>query len=106
MASSGSLKYWKLALGGKLGSQILDAVSATASVTGLECQAIDVRSASVFSILSGYTVPTSTATDFRVDNNLTGYTIQPGMIYAPYGGYFTDIAIISGQVAYYTKGDD
>jgi len=103
---SGDLKYWKLAMGGSLGSQILDAVSATATATGLTCQAIDVREATVFSVLSGYTVPTSTATDFRVSNNLTGYTIEPGMIYAPYGGYFTDIAIISGQVAYYTKGDD
>ena len=96
------LKYWELAMGGQYGSQFL---TATASATGLQCGAINVRSASVFSVLSGYSA-TSAATDFRVDNALTGNSIEPGMLFPPYGGYFSDIGIISGQVSYYDKRDD
>ena len=99
------LRYWELAMGGQYGSRFLDAVTATATATGLQCGAINVREATVFSVLSGYS-STAQATDFRVDNNLTGYTIEPGMVYAPYGGYFTDIAITSGSISYYDKRDD
>ena len=94
------LKHWELALGGQYGSRILDASSATATATGLRVGAINVRSAATFSILSGY--QTLVATDFRVDNNLTGYSIEPGMIFAPYDGYFTNIQITAGQISYYT----
>ena len=94
------LKNWELALGGQYGSQILDASSATATATGLRVGAINVRSAATFSVLSGY--QTLVATDFRVDNNLTGYSIEPGMIFAPYDGYFTNIQITAGQISYYT----
>ena len=94
------LKHWELATGGLYGSQILDASSATATATGLRVGAINVRSAATFSILSGY--QTLVATDFRVDNNLTGYSIEPGMIFAPYDGYFTNIQITAGQISYYT----
>ena len=103
--SKGSLRYWELAMGGQYGSQILDATSATATATGLQVCAINVRSAATFSILSGYAA-SGDATDFRVDNNLTAYSVEPGMIFAPYGGYFTDIAITAGQVSYYTRRDD
>ena len=102
----GELRYWELAMGGDTGSLILDAVSATATATGLQCGAIDVREASIFSTLAAWDVATATAIDFRVSNNLTGYTIEPGMLFPGHGRYFTEIAITSGQVAYYEKRDD
>ena len=101
----GNLRYWEISTGGRYGSQILDAVSGTVSATGLQCTVIDVRRAAIFTVLSGYGVD-RLAADFRVDNNLTGYTIAAGLIFAPYGGYFTDISISTGQVAYYTKRND
>ena len=104
MSNKSELRHWEIATGGQYGSRFLDAVSATATATGLQCVAINVREASVFSVLSGYIA--TTATDFRVDNNLTGYTIEPGMVFAPYNGYFTDIAITSGSISYYDKRND
>ena len=101
----GSLRYWELSMGGQHGSKVLDAVSGTASATGLQCTVIDVRRAAIFSVLSGYN-SLNVATDFRVDNNLTGYTIAAGLIFAPYGGYFSDISISTGQVIYYDRRND
>ena len=104
--SSGELSAWEMVTGGETGSLFLDAVSATATATGLQCGAIDVRRASIFSVLAGWDVSLATAIDFRVDNNLTGYTIEPGMIFPGYGRYFTGIALTQGQVAYYEKRND
>ena len=94
------LKHWELALGGQYGSRILDASSATATATGLRVGAINVRKAATFSILTGYTA--TAATNFLSANVPTSVGVEPGMLFAPYNGYFTNIQITAGQISYYT----
>jgi len=103
--SSNSLKYWELAAGGT-SSVTLDASTATATATGLQCGLIDVRSAATFSVLTGSSVLTSssiTHTGFTVP---TSVATQPGLIWPGYGRIFTSIQITSGQITYYVKADD
>ena len=103
--SSGNLKYWEIAAGGA-SSVTLDASTATATATGLQCGLIDVRSAATFSVLTGSSVLTSssiTHTGFTVP---TSVATQPGLIWPGYGRIFTSIQITSGQITYYVKADD
>jgi len=104
--SKGELKYWENSMGGDTGSKFLDATSATAVATGLQCSVIDVREATAFSVLTGYDLSAGATVDFRVDNGLTGLTIEAGLIFPGYGRYFTSISITSGQVAYNDKKND
>lgn len=109
MGSSGGLNYWKLAMGGVDGGITLDGTAATAIATGLEAQMIDVRSAATFSVLTGnesHSVTSTYTIDFRVENGLSGLSIEPGLLFSGYGRHFTDIQITAGQITYYSRGDD
>ena len=99
------LKYWEMASGGSLGSFYLDASSATATATGLQCGLIDVLADTVFSVLTGTSVNTTTAVNFVTGNSLTG-TVKPGLVWPGYGRIFTSIQITQGQLHYYIKRDD
>ena len=103
MASSNELKYWELSQGGRTGSMHLDASVATATATGLQCGFIDVISTAVFTILTGTSVLTTSAVDFRVENGLSGLSRGVGDLWPGYGRHFTSIQITSGQIAYYEK---
>jgi hypothetical protein len=106
MASKGNLNHWKLASGGLTGSICMDASAATAIATGLQCGLIDVHTDTVFSTLAVAGRSVGTATNFLVDNGLTGVTRSAGLLWPGYGRYFTDITITSGQISRYTKQDD
>ena len=100
------LKYWEMASGGETGSIHLDASSATATATALQCGLIDVLVAATFSVLTGQGVYSATAIDFRIDNGLSGVSRGVGLLWPGYGRYFTNIQITAGQIAYYQKRDD
>jgi hypothetical protein len=100
------LKYWELHSGGETGSIHLDASSATATATGLQCGYIDVLSTAVFSVLTGVSILTSSTINFKVDLGLSGITRQVGKLWPGYGRHFSTIEITSGQIAYYLKRDD
>jgi hypothetical protein len=102
----GELRYWELSMGGDTGTIFLDASSATATATGLQCGLIEARSTCAFSVLAGWDNLINTAVNFYVDNGLSGITVEAGLIFPGYGRYFTDIAITSGQIAYIQKRSD
>lgn len=99
------LKYWELAGGGE-SSVTLDASTATATATGLQCGLIDVREASIFSILTGSSVLTSSSITHTGTTVPTGVATEAGLIWPGYGRIFTSIEITSGQITYYNKRDD
>jgi len=101
----GSLRYWELASGGE-SSVTSDASVATATLTGLQCGLIDVRSATEFVILAGTSVLTSGAIDFTGTTVPTGIDTEPGLLWPGYGRLFTSISHSGGQITYYTKRDD
>jgi len=100
-----NLKYWEMASGGA-SSAILDASSATATATGLQCGLIDVCSAATFSVLTGSSVLTSSSITFTGTTVPTGVATEPGLVWPGYGRIFTSIQITGGQITYYIKRDD
>lgn len=102
----GLLQYWENSTGAKTGSICMDASSATAVATGLQCGVIDIHANTIFSVLNVWDNNTATAIDFRVDNGLSGVTRNAGILWPGYGRFFTDISIPSGQLSYYLKRDN
>ena len=100
-----NLKYWELAAGGA-GCVTMDASTATATATGLQCGLIDVRSAATFSILTGSSVLTTSSIDYAGTTVPTGVATQPGLLFPGYARLFTSIQITSGQITYYLKRND
>lgn len=99
------LKYWELASGGE-NSVTSDASVATATLTGLQCGLIDVRSATTFSVLTGSSVLTSSSIDHAGTTVPTGVATEPGLLWPGYGRLFTSITHNGGQITYYNKRND
>ena len=100
-----ALKYWELASGGE-NSVTSDASVATATLTGLQCGLIDVRSATTFSVLTGSSVNTSSSITHTGATVPTGVATEPGLIWPGFGRIFTAITHNGGQITYYQKRDD
>ena len=102
---SSTLAYWELAAGGA-SSVTLDASVATATATGLQCGLIEVKSAAVFSILTGSSVLTTSSINHVGSTVPTGIAAERGLVWPGYGRLFTSIQITSGQITYYQKRAD
>jgi len=100
-----TLKYWEIASGGQ-DSVTSDASVATATLTGLQCGLIDVRSATTFSVLTGSSVLTTSSIDYAGTTVPTGIATEPGLLWPGYGRLFTSIQHSGGQITYYTKRND
>ena len=99
------LKFWELSMGGE-SSITSDASVATATLTGLQCGLIDVRSATTFSVLTGSSVLTSNSIDHLGATVPTGVATEPGLIWPGYGRLFTAITHNGGQITAYKKRND
>ena len=100
-----TLKYWELAAGAE-SSVTSDASVATATLTGLQCGLIEVRSATTFSILTGSSVLTTSSVTHTGTTVPTGVATQPGLIWPGYGRLFTSVQHSGGQITLYRKRDD
>jgi len=106
MASSNSLKYFELSMGGTDGGILYDATVSTAAATGLEYDLLDVRIAATFATLDGWDYLNATAIDFIVDNGWSP-SIAVGYLFAGKGRRFISLTLTgtAGQVLGITKSD-